>query len=62
MKTLTTPRTATIRPHACPRCGGAAFLDRTDEPEWRCLQCGRTVPPLVQAHQQAPAPRERVAA
>jgi DNA-directed RNA polymerase subunit RPC12/RpoP len=31
--------------HACPRCGGAAFLENLDEEEWRCLQCGRSVPP-----------------
>ena len=33
-----------LRMHACPRCGGAAYLDNPDEDEWRCLQCGRTVP------------------
>jgi hypothetical protein len=32
-----------FRPHACQRCGGDAFLDSSDEPEWRCLQCGRVV-------------------
>lgn len=40
-------RMKNIRPQACGRCGGAAYLDRTDEPEWRCLQCGRTLPPAV---------------
>jgi len=35
----------TLRMHACQRCGGAAFLESIDEDEWRCLQCGRTVPP-----------------
>ncbi len=34
----------TFRLNACARCGGSAYLDRSDEPEWRCLQCGRTVP------------------
>jgi len=33
-----------FRPRACPRCGGDAYLDRLEEPEWRCLQCGRIVP------------------
>jgi ribosomal protein S27AE len=30
--------------HACGRCGGAAFLEDPQEDDWRCLQCGRTVP------------------
>lgn len=34
----------TLRMNACPRCGGAAYLDNPDENEWRCLQCGREVP------------------
>ena len=33
-----------LRLHACPRCGGSAYLENLDEEEWRCLQCGRTVP------------------
>ena len=37
-----------FRSHACHRCGGDAYLDRSDEPEWRCLQCGRIVPPMVE--------------
>lgn len=28
---------------ACHRCGGDAYLDLTDGPEWRCIQCGRLV-------------------
>jgi hypothetical protein len=28
---------------ACQRCGGDAFLDLSDDPAWRCLQCGRVV-------------------
>ena len=32
-----------FNPRACGRCGGDAYLDRSDEPEWRCLQCGRVV-------------------
>ncbi|MEE8346250.1 MAG: hypothetical protein V3S20_02765 [Dehalococcoidia bacterium] len=30
--------------NACIRCGGDAYFDLSDEPEWRCLQCGRVVP------------------
>lgn len=30
---------------ACVRCDGDAYLDLTDVPEWRCLQCGRVIPP-----------------
>jgi len=31
---------------ACTRCSGDAYADFSEyEPEWRCLQCGRTVPP-----------------
>jgi PHP family Zn ribbon phosphoesterase len=33
-----------FRMRACQRCGGDAYLEKSDEPEWRCLQCGRTVP------------------
>ncbi|HEY7269089.1 MAG TPA: hypothetical protein VH951_04620 [Dehalococcoidia bacterium] len=34
-----------FKAHACPRCGGDAYLEAAaDDPEWRCLQCGRTVP------------------
>ena len=29
---------------ACTRCRGDAYLDTNDFTEWRCLQCGRTVP------------------
>jgi ribosomal protein S27AE len=29
---------------ACPRCGGAAYLEDPRDEEWRCLQCARTVP------------------
>ena len=28
---------------ACARCRGDAYLDSTDFPEWRCIQCGRSV-------------------
>jgi hypothetical protein len=31
--------------NACLRCGGAAYFEDLDGAEWRCLQCGRTVPP-----------------
>ncbi len=30
---------------ACVVCKGDAYLDLSDEPVWRCLQCGRVVPP-----------------
>jgi len=30
--------------HACPRCGGAAYLEDPRDGDWRCLQCARTVP------------------
>ena len=30
--------------HACPRCGGAAYLEDPHEDDWRCLQCARTIP------------------
>ena len=30
--------------HACPRCGGAGYLEDPREGEWRCLQCARTIP------------------
>ncbi len=33
-----------MRLNACPRCGGAAYLESIDDNEWRCLQCARTVP------------------
>ena len=37
-----------FRLHACTRCSGDAYVDFGDyEPEWRCLQCGRTVQPEV---------------
>ncbi|HLF71781.1 MAG TPA: hypothetical protein VI759_06490 [Dehalococcoidia bacterium] len=28
---------------ACPRCGGAAYLEDPREGDWRCLQCARPV-------------------
>ncbi len=33
-----------FRLQACAVCSGDAFLDLSEEPEWRCLQCGRTIP------------------
>jgi len=32
-----------FRPGACQKCGGDAFLDGSDGPEWRCLQSGRSL-------------------
>ncbi len=43
-----------IRFRACQRCGGDAYVDLIDEPEWRCLQCARSVPEHAMA-QLAPA-------
>lgn len=40
---MTKRLSASIQPRACRRCQGDAYLDQTDEPEWRCLQCGRAV-------------------
>ena len=33
-----------FRLRGCRRCGGDGYLDQTDEPEWRCLQCARVFP------------------
>ena len=43
-KPATPHRRPRFRLAACLRCGGDAFLDLSDGPEWRCLQCGRLVP------------------
>ncbi len=32
-----------LRLRACQTCGGDAYLDMWDSPEWRCLQCARQV-------------------
>lgn len=37
-------RNTGFRLRACLRCRGDACLDGSDFQEWRCLQCGRTVP------------------
>jgi hypothetical protein len=37
-------RRSGFRFRACQTCGGDAYLDLTDAPEWRCLQCARPVP------------------
>ncbi|HLF78452.1 MAG TPA: hypothetical protein VJB57_13300 [Dehalococcoidia bacterium] len=42
---MTMKRTGLIM-RACPRCGGAAYLEDPQEGDWRCLQCGRTIPLL----------------
>jgi hypothetical protein len=36
-----------FRPKACLRCGGDAYLNRSEDAEWVCLQCGRTVPEAI---------------
>ena len=37
-----------FRLRACTRCSGDAYVDFSDdEPERRCLQCGRTIQPEV---------------
>lgn len=36
-------RPSYMRPRACRRCGGDAFLDRETERDWNCLQCSRPV-------------------
>ncbi len=40
---MITRKSTSMMLSACSRCGGDAYLDATDEPEWRCLQCGRLV-------------------
>ncbi len=46
---LTTRKARQFQLRACTRCHGDAYLDRSEyEPEWRCLQCGRTVRPVAQ--------------
>jgi len=44
-----------FRVRACLRCGGDAYFDNSEDAEWRCLQCGRLVPPVA-ALAKAPAP------
>ena len=41
---VNTRKRASLRLNACPRCGGSAYLESAEENEWRCLQCGRSVP------------------
>lgn len=36
-----------FRRGTCRRCGGDAYLDMADDPEWRCLQCARPVPQMT---------------
>ncbi len=46
---LTTQKARQFQLRACTRCHGDAYLDQSEyEPEWRCLQCGRTVQPIAQ--------------
>ena len=46
---MTTKTDHSIRFRACQRCGGDAYLDLMDEPEWHCLQCARAIPEQVTA-------------
>ena len=48
-----------FRARACPRCGGAAYLEDVDENAWRCLQCARSVPPPAESA-RTPAGRTEV--
>jgi hypothetical protein len=41
---MATQTSRSFRLQACAVCSGDAFLDLSDEPEWRCLQCGRSIP------------------
>ncbi len=61
---LTTQKTRQFRLRACTRCHGDAYLDQSEyEPEWRCLQCGRTVLPIaLQALTLINGEQERMAA
>ena len=46
---LTIGKSRKFQLRACTRCHGDAFLDQSEyEPEWRCLQCGRTVGQIAQ--------------
>ena len=46
---LATQKARQFRFRACTSCNGDAYLDQSEyEPEWRCLQCGRTVRPIAQ--------------
>jgi len=46
---LTTQKARQFRMRACTRCQGDVYLDQSEyEPEWRCLQCGRTLQPVAQ--------------
>ncbi len=42
---MTARTSRSFRLRACAVCKGDAFLDLSDAPEWRCLQCGRVAPP-----------------
>ena len=50
---------ASVRLYSCSRCGGSAYLENMEEDEWRCLQCGRTVP--SREPQPVDQPRQAVA-
>jgi tRNA(Ile2) C34 agmatinyltransferase TiaS len=51
MMSIAAKKRTSMRMHACPRCGGSAYLESAEENEWRCLQCGRSVPSPEQEEQ-----------
>ena len=51
---MATQHDTKFRLRACQRCGGDAYLDLMDDPEWRCLQCARLVPEQATARLAAP--------
>lgn len=55
-------RARAFRFHVCGRCGGDAYLDRTEDPaDWRCLQCGRLIDALNRSDSAGDAFGESVA-
>ncbi len=52
-----------FRLRACARCSGDAYLDLSDDqPEWRCLQCGRLVAEATPVSLSAAEMQQRKAA
>ncbi len=60
---MDTRTSRSFRLRACARCSGDAYLDLSDEqPEWRCLQCGRLVPDIAPVSLAAAEMQRRKAA